>query len=78
LNARIVAAVNVLIQPGDDDAANTRVELAELLVGSLGIEKTPHSQILRRDLIGGQRLWVRVKFTLCVLPGDKIQLVFDA
>ena len=76
--ARVITAVDVLIQPGNDDAANTRIELAELFIGPVGIEQSPHLEELCRDVVSAQRLGVGIEFTLRLFPGDEIQFIFDA
>lgn len=77
-SARIVAPVDVLVQPCHDDTTNAGVEFAELIVGALRIQETPHSEVLRCDLVGGEGGGVAVELTLGAFPRDKVQLILDA
>lgn len=74
----IVASIDVLVQPGHDDATHTGIELAELFVGPLGIEQPPHLEVFCCNLVGGQGLRVLVELALRTFPRDEIKFVLDA
>lgn len=76
--AWVVAPVNIPVEPCHNDAANTRIEFAELFIGPVRVEKSPHLQILRCNFGGGQCLRILIELALCLVPGNQVQLVFDA